>query len=153
MVVPVSATARSRTSSAASAESIRFAAIGDLHCSRESRGSLRDLFAEAAKSADALLLCGDLTDYGLAEEARILVEELSAAASIPIVAVLGNHDFESGLEQSEEIDIIIDNQHPRLLACPCVLLHPCGYGSGDRWVTSTIGPSAPFEPHGGSKPA
>ena len=46
--------------------------------------------------ADFLLLCGDLTDYGLPEEAHILVEELAAAVKIPIVAVLGNHDFESG---------------------------------------------------------
>ena len=42
-----------------------------------------------------LLLAGDLTDYGLPEEARVLVKEL-AALRIPVVAVLGNHDFESG---------------------------------------------------------
>jgi Icc-related predicted phosphoesterase len=46
--------------------------------------------------ADVLLLCGDLTDYGLPEEAEILVSELKAAVNIPIVAVLGNHDYESG---------------------------------------------------------
>ena len=46
--------------------------------------------------ADFLLLCGDLTDYGLPEEAHILVGELAEAVKIPIVAVLGNHDFESG---------------------------------------------------------
>jgi len=44
--------------------------------------------------ADALLLCGDLTDYGLPEEANVLAQELRAAVSIPIVAVLGNHDYE-----------------------------------------------------------
>jgi Icc-related predicted phosphoesterase len=43
-----------------------------------------------------LLLCGDLTDYGLPEEAEILAKELRSAVSIPIVAVLGNHDYESG---------------------------------------------------------
>ena len=42
-----------------------------------------------------LLLCGDLTDYGTAEEAQVLADELGAV-SVPIVAVLGNHDFESG---------------------------------------------------------
>ena len=51
--------------------------------------------------ADFLLLCGDLTDYGLPEEAHILVGELAEAVKIPIVAVLGNHDFESG--QSVEV--------------------------------------------------
>src|SRR5213075_3481271 len=45
--------------------------------------------------ADALLLCGDLTDYGTEDEAKILVEELGAV-HIPVVAVLGNHDYESG---------------------------------------------------------
>lgn len=74
---------------------MRFAAVGDLHCTKDSRGQLRDLFAQASESADALLLCGDLTDYGLPEEAKVLAEELSVV-SVPIVAVLGNHDFESG---------------------------------------------------------
>jgi predicted MPP superfamily phosphohydrolase len=48
------------------------------------------------EQADFLLLCGDLTDYGLPEEADILVAELAAAVTIPVVAVLGNHDYESG---------------------------------------------------------
>jgi Icc-related predicted phosphoesterase len=56
---------------------------------------LRSFFAQASDEADALLLCGDLTDYGTAEEARVLAEELGSV-SVPIVAVLGNHDFESG---------------------------------------------------------
>jgi Icc-related predicted phosphoesterase len=73
---------------------IRFAAVGDLHCTKGSVGTLRGLFAQASEAADALLLCGDLTDYGLPEEAHVLADEL-ATASIPIVAVLGNHDFES----------------------------------------------------------
>lgn len=76
-------------------ESVRFAAVGDLHCKKDSAGTLRPLFAQAAEAADAILLCGDLTDYGLAEEAHVLAEEL-AVAKVPIVAVLGNHDFESG---------------------------------------------------------
>jgi Icc-related predicted phosphoesterase len=73
---------------------VRFAAVGDIHCTKESTGALRDFFAQASDAADALLLCGDLTDYGLAEEAHVLAEEL-ASVSVPIVAVLGNHDFES----------------------------------------------------------
>ncbi|MBE7941304.1 MULTISPECIES: metallophosphoesterase [Ramlibacter] len=78
-----------------SANTVRFAAVGDIHVTRDSAGSLRGFFAQASAAADALLLCGDLTDYGTAEEARILAEELGAV-SVPIVAVLGNHDFESG---------------------------------------------------------
>jgi Icc-related predicted phosphoesterase len=76
---------------------IRFAAVGDLHCRTTSAGSFRGLFAQASKAADALLLCGDLTDYGLPAEARVLADELTAAA-VPVVAVLGNHDVESNAE-------------------------------------------------------
>jgi Icc-related predicted phosphoesterase len=78
-----------------SPDTVRFAAVGDLHCTKDSAGSLRGFFAQAAEAADALLLCGDLTDYGTAEEAKVLADELSVVHK-PIVAVLGNHDFESG---------------------------------------------------------
>jgi Icc-related predicted phosphoesterase len=78
-----------------SAACVRFAAVGDIHVTKDSAGSLRGFFAQASESADALLLCGDLTDYGTAEEARVLADELGAV-SVPIVAVLGNHDYESG---------------------------------------------------------
>jgi Icc-related predicted phosphoesterase len=78
-----------------SADRVRFAVVGDLHVTKDSAGSLRGFFAQASEAADALLLCGDLTDYGTAEEAHVLAEELSAV-SVPIVAVLGNHDYQSG---------------------------------------------------------
>lgn len=78
---------------------VRFAAVGDLHCTKESAGTLRPFFAEAERVADALLLCGDLTDYGLAAEAEVLATEL-AVVKVPIVAVLGNHDYESGTPEA-----------------------------------------------------
>ena len=53
-----------------------------------------------------MLLCGDLTDYGTPEEAHVLAEEL-AAARLPIVAVLGNHDYESG-QQDQVRQILTD---------------------------------------------
>ncbi len=87
-----------------SPQKIRFAAVGDLHCTVASAGTLRSFFQQAAESADALLLCGDLTDYGLPEEAHVLAEELSVA-TIPIVAVLGNHDFES--DKQDEVRHIL----------------------------------------------
>ena len=74
---------------------MRVAAVADLHCSRTSAGSFHDLFAQARQSADVLLLCGDLTDYGLPEEAQLLVKDLAAAEGMPILGVLGNHDYES----------------------------------------------------------
>ncbi len=78
-----------------SATSVRFAAVGDIHVNKDMAGTLRAFFAQASEAADVLLLCGDLTDYGTAEEAQVLADELSVV-KVPIVAVLGNHDFESG---------------------------------------------------------
>jgi Icc-related predicted phosphoesterase len=83
-----------------STTSVRFAAVGDLHVTKDSAGQLRPFFAQATEVADALLLCGDLTDYGTLEEAKVLADEL-AAVSVPVVAVLGNHDFES--DQSQQV--------------------------------------------------
>jgi Icc-related predicted phosphoesterase len=74
----------------------RLAALGDLHFGKNSAGSLAPLLAQIGEAADILLLVGDLTDYGLPDEAQLLAKELSTAIKIPIVAVLGNHDFESG---------------------------------------------------------
>jgi Icc-related predicted phosphoesterase len=80
---------------------VRVAAVGDLHCTKTSQGALQPLFAAASANADVLLLCGDLTDYGLPDEARVLAREIAAALRIPAVGVLGNHDYESG--QHEEV--------------------------------------------------
>jgi len=89
-----------------SQDHVRFAAVGDIHCKKDSAGAFRELFAQASDAADALLLCGDLTDYGLPEEARVLASELGAA-KVPIVAVLGNHDFESDA-QNDVRNILAD---------------------------------------------
>ncbi len=79
---------------------VRGAAVGDLHCGKNSRGMIRPLFEEAGRFADVIVLCGDLTDYGLPEEAHLLVDKLSAITkALPIVAVLGNHDYEWGREE------------------------------------------------------
>jgi Icc-related predicted phosphoesterase len=83
---------------------VRVAALGDLHCSRTSQGAFQPLFAKIAESADILLIAGDLTDYGLPDEARILARELTAT-HMPLVAVLGNHDLESG--KGEEVRQIL----------------------------------------------
>ncbi|MGE0448175.1 MAG: metallophosphoesterase [Vicinamibacterales bacterium] len=76
---------------------VRVAATGDLHCTRTGHGTWQPLFARVAESADLLLLAGDLTDYGTPDEARVLARELMPLR-VPTVAVLGNHDVESGKE-------------------------------------------------------
>src|SRR5262245_49614510 len=85
---------------------IRVAALADLHCTRSSQGAFQPLFAKVAEAADVALIAGDLTDYGLPEEARVLAREVSGIR-VPIVAVLGNHDIESGKAQ-EVRQILID---------------------------------------------
>jgi Icc-related predicted phosphoesterase len=75
---------------------MRIAAVGDLHCRKDAAGTIAPHLAPVNDLADVLLLCGDLTDYGLAEEAHVLVKELSVVR-LPMIAVLGNHDWESGV--------------------------------------------------------
>lgn len=85
---------------------LRIAALGDLHYSKSSpQGTLQPLLAQITEEADILVLAGDLTDYGHADEARALAREFTSALKIPAVAVLGNHDYESG--QQEEIKTIL----------------------------------------------
>src|ERR1700722_20222285 len=94
-------------------QTMRLAAVGDLHAKKTSQGQLQTLLAPVNEHADVLLLCGDLTDYGLPEEAIILAKELSAVVRIPIVAILGNHDYESG--QPEEVCRILTEAGVKML--------------------------------------
>jgi Icc-related predicted phosphoesterase len=73
-------------------EMVRLAALADIHFSKSASGTLQPLLGEVARSADVLLLAGDLTNDGLPEEAQLLARELMTS-KIPIVAVLGNHDY------------------------------------------------------------
>jgi Icc-related predicted phosphoesterase len=103
---------------------VRIAALADLHCSKGSQGQLAPLFAEAAAAAQVLLICGDLTDYGQPDEAHVLVKELTGA-KIPIVAVLGNHDHESG--KHEEVTAILCEAGVNVLDGETYELHGIGF--------------------------
>ena len=85
---------------------VRVAAVADIHCNRSSYDSIRPLFSRIAENADLLLMCGDLVDYGLPEEAIVLAKEITNL-KIPSLAVLGNHEFESG-KQDEVKKILSD---------------------------------------------
>jgi len=74
---------------------LRVAAIGDLHVQEGDSAPYRELFMEISNNADVLVLCGDLTNFGKTSEAEILADDI-AACSIPVVGVLGNHDYECG---------------------------------------------------------
>jgi Icc-related predicted phosphoesterase len=83
---------------------LRVAAIGDLHVMEDSVAPYRELFAEISDAADVLVLCGDLTNFGRTSEAEILAEDIRSCA-IPVVGVLGNHDYECG--QPETVSAIL----------------------------------------------
>jgi len=104
---------------------IRVAAVSDIHYSKTSQGALQPLFAEITNSADILVLAGDLTDFGLAEEARVLAKDLTAALKIPAVGVLGNHDFEAGEEK--EIMKILQDAGVRMLDGDTYEVHGVGF--------------------------
>jgi Icc-related predicted phosphoesterase len=75
---------------------VRIAAVGDIHLGRAEYGPpIQTLLAQVPELADVLALCGDLTDRGDPEEGRQLGRAL-ATVGVPVVAVLGNHDHESG---------------------------------------------------------
>jgi Icc-related predicted phosphoesterase len=74
---------------------LRVAAIGDLHVQESDSAPYRELFAEIAGKADVLALCGDLTNFGKTTEAEILADDIRTCP-IPVIGVLGNHDFECG---------------------------------------------------------
>ncbi len=103
----------------------RLAAVADIHYGRDSQGTLQPLFAHVTAHADVLLLCGDLTDYGLPEEARILARDLTAAVKIPIVAVLGNHDYES--DRPDEVRDILTEAGVTVLDGDSCEVHGIGF--------------------------
>ena len=85
---------------------IRIAAVGDFHCGEGDGGKFRARFARANQEADVLVLAGDLTNLGTPGEMRAVTDAL-ADVRIPIVAVLGNHDHETG-HADEARDILCE---------------------------------------------
>lgn len=91
---------------------VRVAAVADLHCTKKSGDEIRKLLSTMASNADILVFGGDLCDSGLPEEAHILARE-TISLKVPVVAVLGNHDFESG--KATEIEAILSDAGVNLL--------------------------------------
>jgi Icc-related predicted phosphoesterase len=85
-------------------DTITVAAIGDLHVTEGSVAPYREVFAEISRTADVLVLCGDLTNFGKTSEAEILAEDIRTC-DIPVLGVLGNHDYECG--QPENVAAIL----------------------------------------------
>jgi Icc-related predicted phosphoesterase len=93
-------------------DTLRVAAIADLHVKDDGTISYKSLFDEISRAADVLVIAGDLTDLGKPKEAELLAQDLRAC-TVPVVAVLGNHDYESGAV--DEIRDIFRHAGVRLL--------------------------------------
>lgn len=123
------------------AREVRIASVGDLHFDFTSRGSLRALFADVCKEADVLTLCGDLATHGEPDQIRAFVEELEGV-DIPIVAVLGNHDYEA--DAVDEVCGILRDRGVYLLDGEGVVLEGIGFagtkGFGGGFGRHTLGP-------------
>src|ERR1700719_3926060 len=77
---------------------MRIAATADLHFSPQSYAKLKDQFERVRDEADVFVIAGDLTNYGEPAEMEPLLNVL-VRLRLPIVAVLGNHDYECGKEE------------------------------------------------------
>ncbi|AIC31597.1 metallophosphoesterase [Rhizobium sophoriradicis] len=93
-------------------KSVKVAAVADLHMTEDGAKSYKDLFAEISLVADVLVIAGDLTDLGRPKEAELLAIDLRHC-TVPTVAVLGNHDHESG--QVEDVCKILTDAGVKLL--------------------------------------
>jgi Icc-related predicted phosphoesterase len=103
---------------------LRVAAIGDLHVTEDSVAPYRETFVEISSAADVLLLCGDLTNFGKTTEAEILAEDLKAC-TLPVLGVLGNHDYECG--QPEEVSRILHEAGMTVLGEQAVEIEGVGF--------------------------
>ena len=124
----------------------RIAAVGDIHVRETDKGKWQEYFKEVSKSADVLVIAGDLTDTGDEGEAQVLSEELRAC-SIPVVAVLGNHDFEKG--RHKLIRQIVQKEDVHILDGEAVVIGDVGFagvkgfgGGFDNHMLSMFGEGA-----------
>ena len=74
---------------------MRIAATADIHFSPSRHSALHDQLSRVREEADVLVLAGDLTNYGQPDEMEPLLNVV-VRSRVPTIAVLGNHDYESG---------------------------------------------------------
>ncbi|MDQ1150955.1 Icc-related predicted phosphoesterase [Sphingobacterium zeae] len=122
------------------------AALGDIHMNVNQQGKWKIAFEEISEKAKVLLLCGDLTDTGDEEEAELLASELQYV-KIPVLAVLGNHDYEKGRHKQIR-QILIDNKIT-VLDGEAIVVENIGFagvkgfgGGFDRYMLSMFGEDA-----------
>jgi Icc-related predicted phosphoesterase len=112
-------------------EALTLAAIGDRHVSETCHNRYRALFEEISEAADVLALAGDLTNFGKTTEAEILAEDLRAC-TIPVVAVLGNHDYESGIP--DEVAKILQQAGVIMLGEQATVIDGVGFAGAKGFI-------------------
>jgi Icc-related predicted phosphoesterase len=116
--------APSTTDAPSGGATITVAAIGDLHVTDTCHNRYAELFREMSEAADVVALAGDLTNFGKVSEAEILAEDLRHC-TVPIVAVLGNHDVEAG--ETEEVLKILQGAGVTILDEQATVIHGVGF--------------------------
>jgi Icc-related predicted phosphoesterase len=123
---------------------MRIAAIGDIHIREDDKGKWREAFDSISKNADVLLITGDLTHTGDEAEATVLAEELRACL-VPVIMVLGNHDFEKGRQKTIR-QILVANPNVHVLDGECIVIKGVGFagvkgfgGGFDNYMLSMFG--------------
>lgn len=120
-------------------QTVRVAATADIHFAKNAEPALQTLLSKIEESADVLVLCGDLTDYGLPEEAQLLARQLATGIKLPIIAVLGNHDYESG--KQNEVRAILTESGVKVLDGDSCEVHGLGF-AGVKGFAGGFGPYA-----------
>jgi uncharacterized protein len=106
---------------------VRIAAAGDVHCREDERAEVDKAFASLDGRADLLLLAGDLTMHGKAGEAAVLANACRRL-SIPVFAVLGNHDWHLG--EQDEIRAVLADAGVRVLERESAVCEVAGVETG-----------------------
>jgi Icc-related predicted phosphoesterase len=126
---------------------IRIAAVGDIHVQESEKGKWKEYFEKISRAADILLIVGDLTNTGDESEAEVLLEELRAC-TVPVVAVLGNHDYEKGRHKLIR-QILQKHASLNILDGESIVLHGIGFagvkgfgGGFDNHMLSMFGEGA-----------
>ncbi|MBU1819973.1 MAG: metallophosphoesterase [Bacteroidetes bacterium] len=130
----------------AKSQKVRIAAVADIHVRETDKGKWADYFKEISEKADVLLICGDLTDTGDEMEAEVLAAELKHC-TIPVVCVLGNHDYEKN--RHKLIRQVVQNEHVHILDGEAVIIKGVGFagvkgfgGGFDNYMLSMFGEGA-----------
>jgi uncharacterized protein len=106
---------------------VKIAAAGDVHASEGTRVHLKESFDAIEREVDVILLAGDLTAHGEPEHAEILAAA-ARGSTVPILAVLGNHDFHAG--HGDEVARVLREAGMRVLDRDAVIVELDGQATG-----------------------